>query len=205
VLVTDELRHAVGRSEDALFHASIVFKDNPLEIVLGFWGGLLENSKSICLLLDNEFINEAMVIHRLSLEHFSVVVGLMEGKTSFEDLKNKDLADLPKQARGIQRGDEKSSSLTPGNREILKDFVNQMDAAPAQRSGISVYNLLDSCGLGFVYVNYRLYSIRAAHATLLSGTSSGNFAEKVKLITDAINLLDLTNAFARKYERETKE
>lgn len=205
MLVADELRHAVGRSEDALFHANVVFKDTPLEIVLEFWGRLLENSKSICLLLDNDFINEAMVIHRLSIEHFSVVVGLMEGKTSFEDLKNKDLADLPKQARGVQRGDEKSSSLTPENREILKDFVNQMDAAPAQASGISVYNLLDSCGLDFVYVNYRLYSIRAAHATLLSGISSGDFAEKAKLITDAISLLDLTNAFARKYENKPAE
>lgn len=205
MLITDELRHAVMRSEDALSHANLVFKDTSLEIILAFWDRLLENSNSICLLLDNDFINEAMVIHRLSIEHFSVIVGLVEGKTSLEDLKNKDLTDLPKQARGVQRGDEKNLSLTPENREILKDFVSQMDTAPAQASGTSVYNLLDSCGLDSVYINYRLYSIRAAHATLLSGISSGDFAEKAKLITDAISLLDLTNAFARKYESKTTE
>lgn len=205
MLITDELRHAVRRSEDALSHASLIFKDTSLEIILAFWDRLLENSNSICLLLDNDFINEAMVIHRLSIEHFSVIVGLVEGKTSLEDLKNKDLTDLPKQARGVQRGDEKNLSLTSENREILKDFVSKMDAAPAQASGTSVYNLLDSCGLDFVYINYRLYSIRAAHATLVSGISSGDFAEKAKLITDAISILDLTNAFARKYESETTE
>ena len=205
MLITDELRHAIMRSEDALSHANLVFKDTSLEIILAFWDRLLENSNSICLLLDNDFINEAMVIHRLSIEHFSAIVGLVEGKTSLEDLKNKDLTYLPKQARGIQRGDEKNLSLTPENREILKDFVSQMDAAPAQASGTSVYNLLDSCGLDSVYINYRLYSIRAAHATLLSGISSGDFAEKAELITDAISLLDLTNAFARKYESKTTE
>lgn len=205
MLITDELRHAIMRSEDALSHANLVFKDTSLEIILAFWDRLLENSNSICLLLDNDFINEAMVIHRLSIEHFSAIVGLVEGKTSLEDLKNKDLTDLPKQARGIQRGDEKNLSLTPENREILKDFVSQMDATPAQASGTSVYNLLDSCGLDSVYINYRLYSIRAAHATLLSGISSGEFAEKAELITNAISLLDLTNAFARKYESKTTE
>ncbi|MBG4983932.1 hypothetical protein GHV66_25615 [Pseudomonas aeruginosa] len=205
MLITDDLRHAIVNSEEALSHAASIFKDGSLEIALEFWNRLLENSKSICLLLDNDFINEAMAIHRLSIEHFSVIVGLVEGKTSLEDLKNKDLTDLPKQARGVQKGDEKNLSLTSENREKLKDFVNKMDASPAQASGVSIYNLLDSCGLDFVYVNYRLYSIRAAHATLLSGISSGDRDEIFTLITDAISLLDLTNAFARKYENKTKE
>lgn len=205
MLITDDLLHAIKKSEDALANATSAFKNASLEIILAFWDRLLENSKSICLLLDNDFVNEAMVIHRLSIEHFSVIVGLMEGKTSLEDLNNKDLTDLPKQARGVQRGDEKNSSLTPENREALKNFVTQMEATPAQASGTSVYNLLDSCGLDSMYINYRLYSIRAAHATLLSGISSGNFSEKTKLVIDAINLLDLTNAFARKYENKTTE
>lgn len=200
MLMADDLRHAIVNSEEALSRAASIFKGGSLEIVLAFWDRLLENSKSIYLLLNNDFINEAMVIHRLSIEHFSVIVGLVEGKTSLEDLQNKDLADLPKQARGIQRGDEKNLSLTSENREILKDFVNQMEASPAQASGVSIYNLLDSCGLDFMYVNYRLYSIRAAHATLLSGISPGDRDERSRLITDAISLLDLTSAFARKYE-----
>lgn len=205
MLTTDDLLHSIKSSEETLSNVASAFKDASLEITLAFWNRLLENGKSICLLLNNDFINEAMVIHRLSIEHFSVIVGLVEGKTSLEDLKNKDLIDLPKQARGVQRGDEKESSLTPENREILKNFVNQLEAEPAQASGASVYNLLDSCGLGSVYFNYRLYSIRAAHATLLSGISSGDSAEKTKLITDAISLLDLTNAFIRKLASKTTQ
>ncbi|KAI2685060.1 DUF5677 domain-containing protein [Pseudomonas sp. TNT3] len=205
MLTTDDLLHAVKRSEDARSHVTSVFMNSSLEITLAYWNRLLENSKSICLLLDNDFINEAMVIHRLSIEHFSVIVGLVEGKTSLGDLKNKDLTDLPRQALEVQRGDEKNLSLTPENRKILKDFLSDMDATPAQASGTSVYNLLGSCGLDSVYVNYRLYSIRAAHATLLSGISSGDISEKIQLITDAISLLDLTNAFANKYENKIKQ
>ena len=198
MMVSANLEKSIKESEGMLHSVTPALEAASLGIAINFWERLLENSRSINLLLQNKFINEAMVIHRLSIEHFSIVVALVEGKTTFEDLKNKDLTDIPKQAQRLQKSDTKKSSLTQENREVLKNFINRLEAAPATPSGISVYNLLDSCGLDFIYTNYCLYSLRAAHSTLLSGTSAGGEQEAEKLLADAIDILDLTNAYAKK-------
>jgi hypothetical protein len=195
---------SIEESKKTLLSVAAAFESASLSVALDFWERLLENSKSIILLLQKDFINEAMVIHRLSIEHFSIIVGLIKGKTTFEDLKNKTMIDIPKQAREIQMRDTKKPSLTLGNREALKDFLIRMDSDPVPSSGVSVYNLLDSCGLDFMYTNYRAYSIRAAHSTLLWGISVGSLDEVIKLLADVKAILDLTDAFANEFINSSK-
>lgn len=193
------LLQAVVESEKVLHTAVPVFEAASLGIVLGFWQRLIENSRSISLLLQNNFINEAMVVHRLSIEHFGVIVALLEGKTTLKDLGNKDVGDLPKQARRLQANDSKKSVLTPENRDALNSFVKQLEENPAESSGVNVYNLLYSCGLEHIYINYCLYSLRAAHSTLLSGTSVGTAEEAERLMIDVIDILSLVDAYVLRF------
>jgi len=161
--------------------------------VLEFWARILENSESIVLLLQNGYINEALSIHRLSIEHLANFVGLLQSKCTVEELAEKAEADLAAQAKILKERDDRTLVLTNDNREKLSDFLT-MGSKRAPAPGLNTHNLLHACNLDFYHTKYRLLSIRAAHSTLLSAVGPGTPDEAEKLESDVIELLNFLRA-----------
>lgn len=190
----DELLAAIERSKITMESNRQLLETKGLTLSLAFWARILENSGSIVLLLQHGFTNEAMAIHRISIEHLANFAGLLKSKCSLVELAEKSEADIAAQARILKGRDEKTSVLTEDNKAKLAEFIKEADAKRVDSPGLNTHNLLHACGLDFFHTDYRLLSIRAAHSTLLSATSPGTTCEAEKLVIDAITLLNFPSA-----------
>lgn len=173
-----------------------ILKTGVPNVAFRFWERFLENSKAFVLLLQSGFINEAIAIQRLSIENFAYAIALLRGKLTEQQLRAEMDAELPSQAKRMRQDDEQDPILTPENRERLVAFLDATAYQNATDPGINTYNALNSCNLGFIYTQYRLHSIRAAHATLLSAASISTAEEIEKLLERMQELLKLLDATA---------
>lgn len=192
----NEVLNAIEYSQATKEKAKATLKSTVPEVTFRFWDRFLENSRSILFLVESGFTNEAIAIHRLSIENFAYAIALLRGKLTEQKLRDEMDAELPAQADKMRRSDERNATLTPENREKLTNFLKDAATRSVTDPGINTYNALDSCGLGFLYTRYRHLSIRAAHATLLSAISTGTAAEVEELLVGTQELLKLLDAIA---------
>jgi len=192
-----DIKALLQHSAETLTQWKPTLNDERKELAFSFWSRLLENGKAILLLSEAALVNEAMTIHRLSIEHFANMVGLLKGKVSPEELQKQAEADLPKQARYIHEDDIKEPTLTTENRERLQRYRDSTEGNPVKDPGVNAYNLLHACDLGFIYLTYRSYSVSAAHSTILSALREGDPTKAQDVLEHTKDLLTLAMAFVR--------
>lgn len=192
----NEVLNAIEYSQATKEKAKATLKSTVPEVTFRFWDRFLENSRSILLLVESGFTNEAIAIQRLSKENFAYAIALLRGKLTEQKLRDEMDVELPAQAEKMRQSDERDATLTPETREKIAIFLKSAATRSITNPGINTYNALDSSGLRFLYTRYRQCSIRAAHATLLSAISNGTTTEVEELLVGTQGLLKLMDTTA---------
>lgn len=172
------------------------------DVTFKFWDRLLATIRATLLLIQSGFIGEALALQRLSIEHFACAVALLHGKLTKEQLVKQMEVELADQGQKIQQLDKQYPTLAAEKRRQLAGFVEEAEAHDAKKPGLNPYNALGSCGLGFVYTNYRRLSILAAHSTLLGAIRQPTDKDVEELLTFARELLSILGATATKVARQ---
>jgi len=168
------------------------------QLALQFWAKLIANSKAVVSLASAHYGSPAAMVHRVSIEHFAYMYGLVNGVITVEGAEQQLKFDIHKNAKGLdsaQRRDDKAGRdvLTQENRQHLAEFLDDAGNQVAD-PGISVYNILGALDLDFVYNIYRLYSVNASHANAFSCRWNPNEAEITVLLDNVNDLLEIAGA-----------
>ena len=168
------------------------------QLALQFWAKLIANSKAVVSLVQTDYGSPAAMVHRVSIEHFAYMYGLVNGVITVESVEQQLKYDILKNAKGLdsaQRRDDKAGRdvLTEENRQHLAEFPDD-DGNKVKDHGVRVYNILGELDLDFIYNIYRLYSVNAAHANMFSCRWNPNEAEVTVLLDNVNDLLEIAGA-----------
>ncbi|CAD0363741.1 hypothetical protein CFBP498_49340 (plasmid) [Xanthomonas hortorum pv. vitians] len=172
------------------------------ELALQFWAKLIANSKVVVSLASAHHGSPAAMVHRVSIEHFAYMYGLVNGVITVEGAEQQFKSDIHKNAKGLdsaQRRDDRAGRdvLTQENRQHIAEFLGNTDNQVAD-PGISVYNILGALDLDFVYTIYRLYSVNASHANVFSCRWNPTETEIMMLLDNVKDLLEIAGLVWRK-------
>lgn len=198
---TQKLMDAIEDSKSALLSATNPSRNPELATALKFWEKILENSEAVVLLLNHELNVQAAAIHRISIEHLANFAALLKGVCTTEQLETKAEADIAKQARLLSEGEQKSRLLTDDNKTALAGLRDTLTVKEDEEKSQNTFNLLNKCGLEFLYMEYRLISLGAAHSTLISIIQPSSLEEADKLKESVVNLLQFPAVLVGDYMR----
>lgn len=174
------------------------------DVSFKFWERILSTTESVVLLAQSGFVLEAMAIQRLSIEHFAIVVGLLQREVTLDELVRRSHTDLAVWGEKLHQQDERDFTLTLENKEKLAIALEDMKREGVVKPGLNTHNILSAGGLGHLYDNrYRLLSAIAAHSTLLGAVRPNSDEDVAELFTFAFELLQLLDASAKKASSES--
>lgn len=165
----------------------------------GFWAKLIENSEVVVILATAGYASQAAAVHRICIEHFAYMYSLLKGgltEVQVEQQMEYDLAQLGKalQKSGDQDARMARAVVTPDLKASLDQYLADPKVTSTTSPGISIYNLLDGQDLKFLHDQYRLLSVHAAHANLLSSVWEPSVSELEQITLDVCALMDISRA-----------
>ncbi|WP_023637618.1 DUF5677 domain-containing protein [Dickeya solani] len=86
-----------------------------VKIAISFFELFIQNNKSMILLIEGGFYNEALAIHRLSIEHFFNIFALIRKKDFLDIIKNSSSVELEKTAKILD------ADLAPNDYENINE------------------------------------------------------------------------------------
>ncbi|MBX9895593.1 MAG: hypothetical protein K2Y09_10490 [Nitrosomonas sp.] len=164
---------------------------------LSFWQLFIQNNKSIALLLEGHFHNEAFLVYRLSMEHFFNIFALIRSDDFLDKIKNSSDLAIQKAINELNKGlkAHEYKPLTPENRDNLLNAVKHYENFPIANLGHKIYNAAKASEVGDFYDSvYRIVSLSYAHSTYLSATRRCEEYEVLQLLKNAIDFMKITMA-----------
>lgn len=194
----DEVNKAVREARELFKEIGPKASDDH-DMALQFWAKLISNSAAVAALASAHYGSQAAIVHRVSIEHFAYMYGLAEGLITPErTIQQSQYEIYEKNFKGLDRATTKDENgglegLTEQNKDLLTEFLGD-PSNDVKSAGINVFDILDQLDLAFFYDTYRLYSVYAAHANVVSKSWEPNQTEMEELLKSVCELLLLANA-----------
>jgi len=165
----------------------------------GFWAKLIGNSKVVVILATAGYASQAAAVHRISIEHFAYMYSLLKGGLTEAQVEQQMDYDVAQVAKALQKSGEQDARMgrevvTPDTKASLDQYLANPEVTYRTSPGISIYNLLDGQDLKFLHDQYRLLSLHAAHANLLSSVWEPSVSELEQITLDVCALMDISRA-----------
>lgn len=164
---------------------------------LAFWRRVLNNSSAVAALAHTGFGAQSVAMHRLTIEHFAYMYALLNGTLTSEQAEKQNKYDLAQCAKALVLTGEVDKRagrqvVEPELASALQDFASTEKMKNAETGGISIYNLLDQLDLKFYHDQYRLHSLHAAHANILSAIWEPSAEDTDHLLADVRSILQIS-------------
>lgn len=148
-----------------------VHRTDAQDLILNLWVKLLRNNEAMILLLEKDFVAEALTIYRLSMEHAFNIFAIVEDEQFIDRFFNDSQVNVAKAAGCINRSILKYTpdALDQESKDKLDELVENNRTSYIENLGYSLFNASQKSELAPLYdTSYRLMSIKYAHSTYLS-------------------------------------
>ncbi|MCY9846737.1 DUF5677 domain-containing protein [Pectobacterium sp. 13-115] len=176
---------------------------------MSFFELFIQNNKSMILLIEGEFYNEAIAIHRLSIEHFFNIFALIRKEGFLDIIKNSSSVELEKITKILAADLEPNGyeNINEDKKEKFKKVIEDFTQSPTKSSGYSIYNAAYSSEVSIFYNSvYRLLSLKYSHSTYLLAIKGCSSEEVHSYIVNALNFLQITIAlFSKEFPTPNSE
>lgn len=152
-------------------------------------GKFIENQLATLILIERNFLAEALTIHRLSIEHLFNIFAIKKDSEYLKCFLSSTESGLSKAIKTLNADFIKFPSAIDNEKiSVLSDLAQDMESREIKELGYSIYNASQKSELSHLYNNlYRLISISHAHSTYLSLISE---IKKDEIITILENMRD---------------
>ncbi|MBO9484007.1 DUF5677 domain-containing protein [Salinisphaera sp. G21_0] len=194
---TEEITTEVIRSKLILDKLDSNSLDESKVLALKFWNKFIQNNECVASLINNDYIDEAYTIYRLSMEHLFNMFALVRNPEFIAQLINSSKVSIPKSLKGISKNEDQADEkmLTPENARLLKEEIDIYEANPLKNLGYSIYNAAQASELKDFYDSvYRAVSLSYSHSTFLSVIINKKDNDVISLIENAVAFLKTATA-----------
>ncbi|SHN27895.1 hypothetical protein SAMN05216593_1228 [Pseudomonas asturiensis] len=140
------------------------------KITLKLWRKFIENQSATLILIERNFLAEALTVHRLSIEHLFNIFAIKKDKGYLDCFLSSAESGLSKAIKTLNADFEKTPPQIDKERiSALSDQAKDIGSKEIKELGYSIYNASQKSEISHLYNNlYRVISISHAHSTYLS-------------------------------------
>ncbi|MFV8434078.1 DUF5677 domain-containing protein [Vibrio owensii] len=166
-----KINNEISKSWGLIRDLQDVHRTDAQDLILNLWVKLLRNNEAMILLLEKDFVAEALTIYRLSMEHAFNIFAIMDDEQFIDRFFNDSQVNVAKAAECIKRSVLKHTpdALDQESKDKLDEQVENNRTSYIENLGYSLFNASQKSELAPLYdTSYRLMSIKYAHSTYLS-------------------------------------
>ncbi|MBN3218544.1 DUF5677 domain-containing protein [Pectobacterium polaris] len=196
-----KLSTLIKDANEIISHIKTKELEERVKIAISFFELFIQNNKSMILLIEGGFYNEALAIHRLSIEHFFNIFALIRKKDFLDIIKNSSSTELEKTTKilGADLEPNDYENINEDKKEKFKKVIEDFTQSPTESSGYSIYNAAHSSEVGGFYNSvYRILSLKYSHSTYLLAIKGCSSEEMHSYILNALDFLQITIALFSK-------
>ncbi|MBN3069930.1 hypothetical protein H5A34_12540 [Pectobacterium brasiliense] len=194
---TFELKSLIKKADEVIIKIEVNVLEERIKMAISFFKLFIQNNKSIVFLIDGGFHNEALAIHRLSIEHFFNIFALIRNKDYLDKIRTQSSVDLEKAMKSIHVDLEKDNykNIEKNKSDAFIEAVKASYESPIESLGHNIYNAAKSSEVGNFYNSvYRILSLKYAHSTYLIAIDGCNNKDINSCISNASDFLRITIA-----------